>query len=158
MNTKQTLLLHLNSEELAKFKLTKATGLDGLTARLLRDAAPVIARPITYLVNLTISTGVIPSEWRDARVAPIFNSGERNDESNYRPISVIPLVSKVMERAVHVQFLAFLTVHDLLFVNQSGFRKKHSTETAIVYLTDYILDHMDRQEYRSCVYRLEKGD
>ena len=98
-----------------------ATGLDGLTARLLKDAAPVIAKPITFLVNLTISTGVIPSEWKDARVTPIFKSGERNDENNYRPISVLPLVSKVMERAVQVQFLAFLTVHDLLSVNQSGF-------------------------------------
>ena len=78
-------------------------------------------------------------------MTPIFKSGERNDENNYRPISVLPLVSKVMERAVQVQFLAFLTVHDLLSVNQSGFRKKHSTETAIVHLTDYILDHMDRQ-------------
>ena len=64
-----------------------------------------------------------------------FKSGERNDENNYRPISVLSLVSKVMERAVQVQFLAFLTVHDLLSVNQSGFHKKHSTETAIVYLT-----------------------
>ena len=111
--------------------MIKATGLDGLRARLLRDAAPVIARPITYLVNLTISTGVIPSEWKDARVAPIFNSGERNDESNYRPIFVLPLVSKVMERAVQVQVLTFLTVHDLLSFNQLGFRVKHATETAI---------------------------
>ena len=69
MNTKQTLLLHLHSKELAKLKLIKATGLDGLRARLLRDAAPVIARPITYLVNLTISTVVIPSEWKDARAS-----------------------------------------------------------------------------------------
>ena len=64
-----------------------------------------------------------------------FKSEERNNENNYRPISVLSLVSKVMERAVQVQFLAFLTVHDLLSVNQSGFHKKHSTETAIVYLT-----------------------
>ena len=78
-------------------------------------------------------------------MTPIFKSGERNDENNFRPISVLPLVSKVMERAVQVQFLAFLTVHDLLSVYQSGFRKNHSTETAIVYHTDYILDHMDRQ-------------
>ena len=94
---------------LTKLKLTKATGLDGLTARLLRDAAPVIAKPITYLVNLTNSSGVIPSEWKDARVTPISKSGERNDENNYRPISVLPLLSKVMERAVQAQFLAFLT-------------------------------------------------
>ena len=77
-------------KELTKLKLTKATGLDGLTSRLLRDADPVVAKPITYLVNLTISTGVIPSEWKDARVTPIFKSGERNDENNYRPISVLP--------------------------------------------------------------------
>ena len=83
-------------KELTKLKLTKATGLDGLTARLLRDSAPVIAKPIMYLVNLTISTRVIPSEWKEARVTPIFKSGERNNENNYRPISVLPLVPKVM--------------------------------------------------------------
>ena len=99
-------------KELTKLKFTKATGLDGLTARLLRDAAPVIFKLITSLVNLTISTGVIPSEWKDARVTPIFKSGERNDENNYRPISVLSLVSKVIERVVQVQFLAFLTVLD----------------------------------------------
>ena len=85
-------------------------------------------------------------------MTPIFKSGERNDENNYRPISVLPLVSKVMERAVQAQFLAFLNVRDLLSVNQSGFHKKHSTETAIVYLTDYILDHMDRQMSTGAVF------
>ena len=84
---------------------------------------------------------------KDARVTPIFKSGARNDVNNYRPISVLPLVSKIMEHAIQVQFLAFLTEHDLFkgLDYQSGFRKKHSTETAVVYLTDYILEHMDRQ-------------
>ena len=95
---------------------------------------PVIAKPITYLVNLTISTGLIPTEWKDARVTPISKSEARNDVNNYRPISVLPPVSSIMERAIQVQFLAFLTEHDLLLDYQSGFRKKHSTETAIVYL------------------------
>ena len=89
----------------------KASGPDhGISARLLKDAAPVIAKPITYLVNLTISTGLIPAEWKDARVSPIFKSGARNDVNNYRLISVLPLVSKIMERAIQVQFLAFLTL------------------------------------------------
>ena len=57
-----------------------------------------------------------------------------------------------MERAIQVQFLAFLTEHDLLSDYQSGFRKKHTTETAIVYLTDYILEHMDRQMTTGAVF------
>ena len=57
--------------------MTKASGPDGITVILLKDAAPVIAKPITYLVNLTISTGLIPAEWRDAGVTPIFKSGPK---------------------------------------------------------------------------------
>ena len=114
--------------------MTKASGPYAITPRLLKDAAPVIAKPITYLVNLTISTGLIPARWKDARVTPILKAGARNDVNNYQPILVIPLVPKIMERSIQVQFLAFLTEHDLLLDYQSGFRKKHSTETAIVYL------------------------
>ena len=66
-----------------------------------------IAKPITYLVNLGVLTGLILSEWKDARVTPIIKSGARNDVNDYRPISVLPLVSKIMERAIQVQFLAF---------------------------------------------------
>ena len=124
----------LTLKELSRLKVTKASGPDGITARRLKDAAPVIAKPITYLVNLTISKGLIPAEWKDARVTPIFKSGARNDVNNYRPISVLPPVSRIMERAIQVQLLAFLTEHDLLSDYQSGFREKHSTETAVVYI------------------------
>ena len=139
-------------KELAELEVTEASGPDGITARLLKDVAPVIAKPITYLVNLTISTGLIPAEWKDARVTSIFKSGARNDVNNYRPISVLPLVSKIMEYAIQVQFLAFLTEHDLLSDYQSGFRKTHSTETAVVYLTDYILEHMGRQMIKGALF------
>jgi len=111
-------------KELTKLKLTKATGLDGLTAKRLRDEAPVMAKPITYLVNLTISTGVIPSEWKDARVTPNFKSGERNDENNYRPISILPLVSKVMERAVQVQFFGFFDCTGFTFCQPIRFSQE----------------------------------
>ena len=86
--------------ELAKLKLSKATGLDKISAKLLKDAASIIAKPVTYLINLTISTGEIPSQWKEARVTPIYKTGKKDDENNYRPISVLPLVSKVMERAI----------------------------------------------------------
>ena len=71
----QKVSLNFVLKELSKLKVTKALGPGGITARLLKDAAPVIAKPITYLVNLTISTGLIPAEWKDARVTSIFKSG-----------------------------------------------------------------------------------
>ena len=85
--------------ELRKLKSTKATGLDGIPAKLLKDAAQEVANPIANLINLTFSTGEIPQEWKEAKVTPIFKSGEKDDVNNYRPISVLPLISKIMERA-----------------------------------------------------------
>ena len=70
-------------KELTKLKVTKASDPDGITARLLKDAAPVIAKPITYLFNLTISTGRILAGRKDVRVTPTFKSGTRNDVNNY---------------------------------------------------------------------------
>ena len=71
-------------KELSKRKVTKAPLPDGITAKLLKDAAPVIAKPFSYLVNLSISTRLIPSEWKNATVTLIFKSGARNDVNNYR--------------------------------------------------------------------------
>ncbi|PFX17369.1 putative RNA-directed DNA polymerase from transposon BS [Stylophora pistillata] len=137
-------------DELKRIKSKKSTGLDGMSARLLKDAAPVIVKPITYIINLTISTGEIPPELKEAKVTPIFKNGKRNEESNYRLISVLPLVSKIMERAIQVQLVKFLEANEVL--SQSGFRKGHSTETAVTYLTDQILEHMDKQQMTGSVF------
>ena len=65
--------------ELAELKLSKATGLDKISAKLLKDAASVIAKPVTYLINLTILTGEIPSQWKEARVTLIYKTGKKDD-------------------------------------------------------------------------------
>ena len=120
--------------ELRKLGATKSTGLDGIPARLLKDAATMIAKPIAYLINLTITSGEIPLEWKQAKVTPISKSGKRNEENNYRPISVLPLISKIMERSIQLQLVAFLTENTVLSVYQSGFRKNHSTETLVMHV------------------------
>ena len=132
--------------ELSKQKLPKATGLDKIPTKLFKDAASVIVKPVTYFINLAISTGDVPSQRKEAKVTPIYKTERKDDENNYRPISVLPLISKVMERAVQVQLLAFLDENKILSVFQSGFRKKYSTETAVVYLVDLIFEHMDWQQ------------
>ncbi|CAB4008026.1 Hypothetical predicted protein, partial [Paramuricea clavata] len=138
--------------ELTTFKLSKATGLDGITARLLKDSGSVLAKPIAHIENLTITTGQIPSEWKEAKVIPVYKKGKRNDTDNYRPISVLPLISKVMERAIQLQLLNFIKENNILSTHQSGFRKQHSTETTVVSLVDKILDNMDKQKTTGAVF------
>ena len=133
------------ARELSNLKMNKATGLDDLSARLLKDAGTTITKPIAYIINLSFKSGKIPSDWKSAKVIPIYKAGKKNDEDNYRPISILPLVSKIMERAVQIQLLQHLTENQVLSTHQSGFRKKHSTETAIAFFSDCILKNMNEK-------------
>ena len=151
-------ILRLVRRELSKLKPGKATGLDGIPPRLLKDAGPEIARPIAYLINLTISKGEIPSGWKAARVTPIFKSGTKSDENNYRPISVLPLLSKIMERAVQVQLLTFLKENRVLSPHQIGFQK-----TALYRNSSCIPNwsntraHGQSEDVWVCIYRPKEG-
>ena len=76
----------------SSFTLEEATGHDGISNRILKIAAPFIPKKLTDIFNLSIGSGIFPSEWKIAKVTPIFKSGERNEPNNYRPISVLPTV------------------------------------------------------------------
>ena len=108
--------------KLLKMKSSKVTGLDGIPPRLLKDEAHEISRLIAYLTNSSILTSLIPSGWK--RVTPIYKCN--SDPNNYRPISVLPLISKVMERVIQSQLVGFLTKNNTLSVHQSGFQNMHS--------------------------------
>ena len=113
----------------------KSMGLDGVPTRLLKMAAPIIAPSMTYIMNLSISTGIFPDIWKTAKVVPIHKSDSKQDRGNYRPISILAVLSKIIERHVHDSLYSFLTKFNLLHIAQSGFRKLFSCETALVYLT-----------------------
>ena len=97
---------------------------------------------------IAFSTGDIPQEWKEAEVTPIFKSGEKDDVNNYRPTSVLSLISKVMA----VQLVSFLTENNVSSEHQSGFRKRQSTQTAVTHLSDFILDLMDKQKLTRAVF------
>jgi hypothetical protein len=84
----------------------------------IKQFASVIAKPIAHLINLTIRSGEIPLEWKEAKVTPIFKLGKRNEENNYRPIPVLPLISKIMERSIQVQ----LRIMSYPYINQGSAR------------------------------------
>ena len=121
---------------LNKLDKSKATGLDNISARLVRECADIISVPICDIFKQSIRQGIFPDDWKNARVTPLFKQGDRGNVNNYRPISVIPIVAKVFERIVYEQLYAYLEEHEILCKNQSGFRAIHSTVTALLEATD----------------------
>ena len=140
----------VKSEEILKMLLNlsddKATGLDGYQSKLLKICAHSISPSLTYLINFSISSGEIPDDWKCARVSAIFKKGSKLLTGNYRPISVLPTVSKIIERVVHCQLYDYLTVNDLLCNAQSGFRKKFSTQTSLHRLTEFLYNSLNNSK------------
>ena len=135
-----------------KISSNKASGYDGLSVRVLKKIAPVFANPLRKLLYLSISTNSFPNHWKKAKVIPLHKGGARNDINNYRPISVLPVLSKILERHVSSSLFVFLRDNNLLYELQSVFRSGHSTETALIRLTDPILKNMDDDEVTGLVF------
>ena len=112
--------------------ITKATGSDNIGPRLLKIAAPFISESITYICNESITNSIFPDKWKEGKVKPLHKNGPRDDTNNYRPISVLPVISKLIEKHVHDSLMSFLTAHNVLHLSQSGFRPNFSCETALL--------------------------
>ena len=110
--------------------------------RLLKDSADIVAKPLTSIINTSLLTGIVPDEWKGAKVTPLHKKGAKSNLDNYRPISVLPAASKLLERAVHSQLYSFLTKNKLLSPYQCGFRKCHSTQFTA--LSDSVRRAMDQ--------------
>ena len=103
--------------------------LDELSSLFLRDGAGAIVGPIQHVINISILTEVVPSSFKQARVLPLFKKGSKLEPGNYRPVSILNVLSKILERAVHVQLSGYLSERNLLYENQSGFRGSFSADT-----------------------------
>ena len=110
----------------------KSSGLDKIPNKLLKIAADVIAPSLTEIYAKSIYTGIFPNEWKETRVSPVYKNGTKHEPSNYRPISVIPTVSKVFEKIFFDQLNKYFNDNNLLTSCQSGFRSLHSTVTAFL--------------------------
>ena len=87
--------------ELRKLKRHKSTGVDTLPPGMLKDVASVIAPALANIINLSLRTGQVPNEWKIAQVLPLHKGGNKDDFNNYRPISILPVLSKILEKAAH---------------------------------------------------------
>ena len=132
---------------LTKLNTNKSAGAYFIGPKLLKMSAEVIFKPITHLINTSIKTGIFPSLFKIAKVCPIFKKGDKSDPNNYRPISVLPTLSKLLEKHVAYQIRNFASDFDLIHQCQSGFREFHSCQTALTKLTDTWLREMDRGNF-----------
>ncbi len=125
-------------------KPSSSCGVDGLNARLLKAAGPSIYKPLAHIFNLSIENSIFPDAWKTGCITPLFKEGDATDPSNYRPISVLPCLGKILERMMHSQIHTYLDDHELISECQSGFRKGYSTTTCLLDLLDFIYQKVDQ--------------
>ena len=112
--------------------------MDKLAGKFLKDGASILVNPITQICNLSIKLSVFPQKCKTAKLTPIFKKGSKTEAENYRPISLLPLVSKIIERIIHNQVENFLNSHNIIYKYQSGFRVGHSTGSCLSFLSNKI--------------------
>ena len=125
-------------------KRLKSAGLGDLPPCLLKDSVPVISLPLAPIIDLSFSTGVFPSQWKNARIVPVHKSGSTSSLGIYRPISILPFLSKINERLFHQQLMKFLDENRLLSDFQFGFRPKISTELAATLFLDNVRKNVNQ--------------
>ena len=131
-------------------KLSDDSHLDVLRmdSRLLRLSADYVYSSLCNVMNLSLSSGITPCDWKIARVVPIYKGkGTKSDESNYRPISVIATIAMILEREVSKQVMKYFIDHDLISVDQFAFLKNHSTVTSLHRLVDDWYDAFNEGDF-----------
>ena len=140
------------AKHLKNLKCMKATGLDGIPSRLLKDGSKHIAKPLAHIINTSLITGIVPSDFKRGKIIPIHKSGKKSDVDNYRPITILPVISKVLEKCVFSQIITYLEINKMLSSQQFGFRKNRSTELTATLLLDDIRKEMNEGNLCGAVF------
>ena len=131
---------------ISRIRSDVATGNDNINAKLIKDAIHTITPSITQLVNLSYETKTFPDIMKKAIVRPLFKKEDKEKPENYRPVSILPIVSKVFERSATNQLMNYLEEQNKLTNTQHAYRRSHSTVTCLADLVDEIRRRRDRNE------------
>ena len=123
-----------------------AAGWDDIESKIIKMGHDTLTKPLTHLCNLSLNNGVFPTQLKLAKVVPIFKSGDIMSFNNYRPVSVLPIFSKILERVMYTRFLNYLNKHKILYEFQFGFRGGHSTYMPLIVLVDKISKALENGE------------
>ena len=112
-----------------------------------KKVIPLISDTLSEIINLSLSTGIVPENMKIAKVIPLFKSSDNTIYKNYRPVSILPSLSKIAEKIVYNRLLDYLNKLDILNINQYGFRQMHSTYMAIMDFVEKIKTAVDKGDY-----------
>ena len=130
----------------------KSFGVDKLHPYLASVAAFQIFRPVTYIINLSIKQGIFPDNLKIAKVIPIFKQGSRLLCDNYRPISVLPTLSKIFEKCIYYQLISYFSSENIIIPNQYGFKPGSTTMDCLVDLIEEISTSLDQGNYAVSIF------
>jgi len=145
-----TLSRHEILKELNKLNVTKASGPDNIPTRILKDYAHILVDSITTLFNKSLSTGTVPQAWKHANIIPIHKKGSKTQASNYRPISLLPVISKILERCIYNKIIDFIIPK--LASQQHGFLRGRSTTTQLLTVLTKITSILDTGNQADIIY------
>jgi hypothetical protein len=134
-------------EIVKSFESKPSCDLDGISTRLLRHIVVEICNPLAHIFNLSTSTGIFPSKLKTSRTVPIFKAGSTLICDNYRPISLLSTLSKILEKIVCNQLVAHLESNNLIYEHQYGFQHNKSTQHNLLQLTNFINTALNDKKY-----------
>ena len=154
--TDSFILTPTNTEEvediIKTLNIRKSVGPNSIPIKLLKQFSKEISVPIEKLINLSFETGIFPDALKLASIIPVFKKGDPLQCTNYRPISLISNISKIMEKLVHHRLYIFLENNKVLFDEQFGFRNKHSTTHALIEITEKIREALDKKQFACGIF------
>ena len=146
--------IHPNTieREIKNLKCSKSAGYDKISVKLVKDAAKILSEPLAIIFNASFNKGIFPDIWKIARVTSIFKSGSKSNVSNYRPISVLSVFSRLLEKIGHDQFSKYLKEHNKFAKCQHAFLKLHSTLTSLLSVTDTWFSNIDKRKLNISIF------
>ena len=122
-------------------------GWDSISANVVKGTYPHFVEPLTHIMNLSITQSIFPKQLKLAKGIPLLKSGDPMTFSNYRPLSILPLFSKILDNLMYTRLPSFIKKYRLLYSNQFGFRRGHSPDLALICLVDTISNALENGEY-----------
>ena len=138
--------------EIKNLKVSKPSGIENLSTKVIKDALWILAHQFTWLLNMSICMAKVPMEWKRAKISLIPKDGNLNDINNFRPIAILPVVSKVMEHIIQAQTMLYIEENDILDVHQGGFRKNNSTTATTISMLGDIYINLNNQQLTYAIF------